>query len=405
MINVIDFTNAVWYGASSDYQTRIPQATKDNILLVGNAILEYEPAKNEFVNSLINKIGKTIVSSKMANNRLGFMRGEDLGFGDTIEDIFVEMARSSAYNRSATNPFEITKPQVKVLYHRIDRELQYYVTIYDNDLKRAFTSPDGMDKLVSAIVNSLYSGKEHDDYIFTKQLFGSYKKYFEVNVTAPSSDTTSKSLVKAIKKYSQDMTFTSNKFNGQGVDTFTELGNQILLLHKDTKINIDAEYLAGIFNLSKAEMETRIVVLDDFGDLGDCYAILIDENAPKIHKTLETTETIRNPRGRYTNYVLNSDGIYSISEFSNMIVFKKKDSAVVSFADANDVAITVVLKDNAGNVVAKMPNGEYRLKAGSYTYTASATGYTTQTDVALTVTSAQATGSVPVEVEVTMVQA
>lgn len=328
MINVVDFANAVWFEASSDYQNRIPQATKDNILQVGNAIVNYEPARNEFCSALINKVGKTIVSSKMANNKLSFFRGEDLGFGDTIEDIFVEMARSSNYDRNNTNPFEITKPTVKVLYHRIDRELQYTVTIYDNDLKRAFTSADGFDKLVSAIVNSLYSGKEFDDYVNTKELFGSYKKYYEVNVSAPTTDTTCKALLKAIKKYSEDITFMSDKYNGQGVHTFTEKNEQILLMHKDAKVNCDIEYLAGIFNLSKAEMDTRIVTVDDFGELGDTYAILCDVNAPKIHKTLETLETQRNSKGRYTNYVLNSDGIYSISQFANMIVFKKKTETV-----------------------------------------------------------------------------
>lgn len=387
MINVVDFANAVWFDASSEYQNRIPQATRENILEVGNAIVNYEPARNEFCSALINKIGKTIVSSKMAKNKLAFFRGEDLGFGDTIEDIFVEMAKASPYNRNETNPFGITKPQVKVLYHRIDRELQYFVTIYDADLKRAFTSADGLDKLVSAIVNSLYSGKEHDDYVFTKQLFGSYKKYYEVNVSAPTTDATCKALLKAIKKYSEDISFASKDFNGQGVETWTEKDEQILLMHKDAKVNCDIEYLAGIFNLSKAEMETRIVTVDDFGDLGDTYAILCDVNAPKIHKTLETMETIRNPKGRYTNYVLNSDGIYSISEFANMVVFKKKTDAKVTFTETNNVDISIVVVDSNGDVIQPLSDGKYRLPVGSYTYTAKATGYVTQSDVALTITS------------------
>lgn len=398
MINVLDFANAVWFGASSDYQSRIPQATRENILAVGNAIIEYEPTRNEFCNALINKIGKTIVSSKMAQNKLSFLRGEDLGFGDTIEDIFVEMAQSSAYNRLDTNPFAITKPIVKALYHKIDRELQYCVTIYDKDIVRAFTSSDGMDKLVSAIVNSLYSGKEHDDYIFTKQLFGSYKKYYEVNVSAPTTDTTCKALVKAIKKLSEDISFVSSAYNGQGVKTMTEKQDQILLLHKDAKVNIDIEYLAGVFNLSKAEMEARVISVDDFGDLGDTYAILVDVATPKIHKTLETMENVRNIKGRYTNYVLNSDGIYSISEFGNMVVFKKKTDAVVTFAETNSVPTAIVLKDSVGNVISPLPDGKYRLPIGTYTFTAKATNYVTQADVELAITSTEVTSNKTVTV-------
>ena len=67
-------------------------------------IIEYEPTRNEFVSTLINKIGKTIVSSKMAKNKLAFMRGEDLGFGDTIEDIFVEMARGKRLQQKRNKP-------------------------------------------------------------------------------------------------------------------------------------------------------------------------------------------------------------------------------------------------------------------------------------------------------------
>ena len=47
-----------------------------------------------------------------------------------------------------------------------------------------------------------------------------------------------------------------------------------------------------------------------------------------------------------------------------MVVFKKKTDAVVSFEEANDVAINVVVKDVDGNVVEKLPDGKYRLPAG-----------------------------------------
>lgn len=48
-------------------------------------------------------------------------------------------------------------------------------------------------------------------------------------------------------------------------------------------------------------------------------------------------------------------------------------------------------------------NGKYHLGAGSYTYTASATGYTTQTDVALTISASDVTTGTK-EVTVTLVQ-
>ena len=50
----------------------------------------------------------------------------------------------------------------------------------------------------------------------------------------------------------------------------------------------------------------------------------------------------------------------------------------------------VVVKQS-GNVVSPDGQGKYHLAAGSYTYTASATGYTTQSDVALTISASDVT--------------
>ena len=62
--------NTIRANASSDYQERVPIATQNNIAEVGNAITNYEPTRNEFLNALINRIGMVIIQSRLYENPL-----------------------------------------------------------------------------------------------------------------------------------------------------------------------------------------------------------------------------------------------------------------------------------------------------------------------------------------------
>ena len=64
----VDVLNTIRANASTTYQERIPEATRNNISKVGSAILNYEPARNEFLNALMNRIGYVIVTSKLVKN-------------------------------------------------------------------------------------------------------------------------------------------------------------------------------------------------------------------------------------------------------------------------------------------------------------------------------------------------
>lgn len=75
--------------------------------------------------------------------------------------------------------------------------------------------------------------------------------------------------------------------------------------------------------------------------------------------------------------------------------------AVVTFTKVPTSA-TIVLKSGA-NTVAPEANGTYNLAAGSYTYTASADGYVTKTDEALTVAAGDVTAGTKA-VNVTLVK-
>lgn len=90
-------------------------------------------------------------------------------------------------------------------------------------------------------------------------------------------------------------------------------------------------------------------------------------------------------------YALNLVAHYSVDDLDTVPVEVKflGNSAVVTFTKTPS-DLTLVVKDADGETVTAEVGGTYILTIGSYTYTASATGYVTQTDVALAIANSDA---------------
>lgn len=73
-----------------------------------------------------------------------------------------------------------------------------------------------------------------------------------------------------------------------------------------------------------------------------------------------------------------------LSAFNDLYLCK------VTFSTTPSTAV-VVVEDSDGNEIGKSSDGTFHLKEGSYTYTASAEGYTTKEDQSLTITNSDET--------------
>ena len=61
----VDIYNAVRNELSDTFRDRIPEGNANNIKDVYKAMDNYEPAKNEFLNALVNRIGMVLINSKV----------------------------------------------------------------------------------------------------------------------------------------------------------------------------------------------------------------------------------------------------------------------------------------------------------------------------------------------------
>lgn len=335
----LDILNKIRASASQEYQTRIPEATRENIASIGMAFATYTPLYNEFCSALLNRIGLTLFATTTFQNKLKHFKKGELTSGQDVQEIFVQMASAEGeYDPEGKNPFGRRDPApTDVVYHRQNRRDKYVMSIGDLDFRRTFTSPAVLDAFLSAQLNSIYTADEYDEWVIFKELFGSYSfkrkdgtthSYFEYEVPlldGANNASAVKTFVKTLKKAVQDQTFMSTDFNAAGVKRRTDPDKFTLLLHKDILPEIDVELLMTAFNPGKGSISPTIITMDDFGGLSsDTYGLLIEDDFCRIWDTLIHSEQIRNPDGLFTNTFYHHHQILSASPFRNAVRLKAK---------------------------------------------------------------------------------
>lgn len=334
----VDILNNIRLNASAEYSARIPEATRNNLAAIGQAFQTYTLLYNEFCDALVNKIGKTIIESKMFKNRLARFKSGAILTQQDVEEIFVEMAKAEgSYNPNGTNPLGRREPpDVKVIYHRQNRQDVYAISIGQIDFIRAFRTPEALDLFISDLINSIYSGDAYDEWVLMKETIATFPGtdgnpgYFDYEVTDMSNATKkqdwAKEMVKTVRKAVNDVGFASRNYNAAGVNTWTNPEDLVLLIHKDVVVEVDVEQLATAFHQSNTDMKIvpTIIVMDDFGSMTDTYGLLVDKNFFRIFDTLSHMEPQRNAQGLFTNYFYHHHQILSLSTFKNAVRFKRK---------------------------------------------------------------------------------
>ncbi|CRH84382.1 Bacterial Ig-like domain (group 2) [Chlamydia trachomatis] len=355
----VDILNAIRNSASTNYRDFVPKAsnTAESIRRIGEIVMQYTPLQNEFLNALVNRIARVIITSKMYSNPLSMFKKGLIDFGETIEEIFVNIANPHQYDveESENKVFAREIPDVRAAFHTLNYKKFYKQTIQNKDLNQAFLSWDGITDLISKIVNAMYTAANYDEFVTTKYMLA--KAILDGRLSAVTVDANdAKGAVTKIKGVSNALTFMSNNYNAAGVQTFTDKDDQYLLVNSQFDSEIDVEVLASAFNMSKAEFMGHRILIDGFGTLDVARlnalfkddpnyeepsqdtltalnaipAVLVDKNFFMIFDNMyEFTENY-NGQGLYWNYFYHTWKTFSMSPFANALVFVPAVPSVTS---------------------------------------------------------------------------
>lgn len=337
----VQFLNAIRAVASAEYKERIPTATQTNIQNIMSTIMEYSSSKEEFTETILNKIVKTKVLNKAYENSLKFFKKEPLPFGKTIEGVFIELIKAKNFNENfgtgntvAGSLIEKEKPVVKVEYYSENFKHKYKMTISDEQLKSAFMTSDGLSQMTQGIIRSGSSSSEYDEYMMMKSLICSVvTKELEIEgLFTLSESEQAKKITKTVQALVNKFRFMSTEYNKQGVHTHCQPSDCVIITTPDQLANLNVELLATAFNVSYTEMPSRIIVIDSFlnadkSDDSDTVCIVADTDVVQFRDTLNTWDTFRNGDRLETNMFHHVWGSACGCGFVNAVKIKNKTTA------------------------------------------------------------------------------
>lgn len=343
-----------------------------------NVIKEYPHAQNAFINTLTNKVTKSLIYSKIYTNPLVQLKQGTVPYGDSIEELFVHMAQMKNFednwiSSSASEEADLIKalkPKVTALYIQKNIDKKFKTTVSDKQLRKAFLNSNGLSNLVMQIVGSITTSINYNEFEMMKStLFRAVDgityegKDFKTQASLSGTgkmkaveiadyDNNPSKLVEAIRTHTGDMQFMSKEYNIADELTFCNPQDLVFISTSEVEAKLDVNVLAHAFNVSNTDIKTRTIKVDKLdirGAKADAYTnaddgisanvdctsksalpnnktplgILIDKEFLQIWDMHQGAGTFYNPEREYTNHFASREYLMAVCLFANAVLFYK----------------------------------------------------------------------------------
>lgn len=347
--STVDILNTIRANASSAYQNQVPEITKaTEIPAVGDVLFGYPSLANEFITALVNRIALVRVNSVTFNNEYAELKKGFLQMGETVEEVFINLTKAREFSpeKAAARELKRSLPDVRSAFHANNWKVQYPMTIQYEDLRQAFTSPDGVTDLIAKLVASLNRSAEYDEYLLFKYLMikaVTNGKMAVVELTAGNN----KDAAAKFRGISNKLTFVSSSYNAAGVHTNSPRDDQYLFMDSTYNGEFDVDVLAAAFHMERADFLGHLKLVDDWSTfdndrfdvirencdmieevtpaelalMAHVKAILVDKEWFQVYDNLGSMSEANVAAGLYWNYFYNVWKTVSSSPFSNAVAF------------------------------------------------------------------------------------
>lgn len=355
----------LWLTGSSSYQQRISSpsiastAQQVRELFSGENVAQ----RNEFIDGLMNRVGLAYVRQHSWRSPLNVFKKRRLEFGDTVLESQARMLVGRTYDDSRETLLKVHRPEVAQAVHKLDYFMQYPYTVNLMELKRAATGETGLNEYVAAIMDAAMTSAEWDQYKSMVNLLGWYASelgMYSVHMDQPADEATSKAFLQKVRELAGLLQFPSGKYmaqtpdvQGAGLTTWADPQDLVLLTTPGIKAAIDVQALAAAFQLPYAEIEQRIVLIDEM-PMPDVFAVLTTADFFQVYDQDIENGSFYNPETLNSNYYFTITAVHSVSPFVPVIAFTTGEGTsvdtITQTVETNQVVPEAYVRSTSGNL-------------------------------------------------------
>lgn len=137
-----------------------------SLVALGDSILSSSANTEAFLNTLIQRVGKTIISFRPYTSQLSLLDVGDMEFGQIMQKIKVKMPTAiedDTYNLvdgESIDMYKVTKPKATQKLFVKRTPVTYTITTQRKALKEAFTSAEALGSFISAVFGEVRNAIE-----------------------------------------------------------------------------------------------------------------------------------------------------------------------------------------------------------------------------------------------------
>lgn len=295
---------------------------------VGELGENYTPNSYAEYGGMIGKVAEQVIRGLEGKNPLAVFDKMPIDKGDTVEQAIVKLVEASGYDATGEGTLAPdTREKMAVRYFKNWQHHLYKTTVRMDKIRKVIMGEYEPDTVADLLVSALAQSRIHDKYQSLKALLlwgttDDSSESEEVGEVAPilvkkdnvdvltDGSTDYKGILKQIKNIVSGMQFVNADFNRAGLLRATRAEDIFIIMPYTLKNAIDVDELAGVFNLDKAELRSKIIEIDD---TENNYVYIVDRYAILDYTRLYEMQDQKNAEGLFWNYFLHIDDMFGIS--------------------------------------------------------------------------------------------
>lgn len=146
--------------------TDLTVVDEQGLISLGQTILNTNGLADTWLNSLAQRIGKTIISFREYKSKYSDMVLDSMQWGNIVQKIKVSMPKAtkdesySLVNGESVDMYKVANPTVTQSFFTTETPYQFFVTIKRTQLEEAFTSEASMNGFIGAIYGEVQNAIE-----------------------------------------------------------------------------------------------------------------------------------------------------------------------------------------------------------------------------------------------------
>lgn len=127
------------------------------LIALGDTVLSSDSTKNNFINALTDRIGRTIVSFREYHSHFPDFERDSIEWGNILQKLKIGMPnaeKDDSYDLvdgTSVDQYKINKPKVNQLLFTSETPWQTHITVHLDALEKAFLSTDSMGIFISSM--------------------------------------------------------------------------------------------------------------------------------------------------------------------------------------------------------------------------------------------------------------